>query len=131
MSDYQADYISYRINKARESLKDAELLASNDSWNSCVNRLYYAAYYAVSALMLQNGVTTQTHAGLKSQFNLLYVKTGKVALTYGKLYSDLMDWRQKGDYGDMFDFDRESVEPLLVPTAEFISEIEKQISEPM
>lgn len=41
----------------------------------------------------------------------------------GKLYADLMDWRQKGDYGDMFDFDREAVNPLFQPVEEFLKKI--------
>jgi hypothetical protein len=36
----------------------------------------------------------------------------------GRLFSDLMDWRQKGDYGDMYDFDRESVSPIIKPVGE-------------
>ena len=50
MSAYQKDYIAYRLAKARESFDDAQLLAENESWNASVNRLYYACYYAVSAL---------------------------------------------------------------------------------
>jgi uncharacterized protein (UPF0332 family) len=123
VSDYKADYINYRLNKAQESFNDAKLLASNQSWNSCINRLYYACYYAVSALLLKNNVTTQTHAGLKTQFNLLFIKNEILPKDYGRLYSDLMDWRQKGDYGDMYDFNRDSVEPLLIPVEEFLKEI--------
>ena len=91
MSDYKADFIPYRVNKAKETLRDAQLLALNGSWNSYVNRLYYACYYAVSALLLKNNVTTQTHAGLKTQFGLTYIKTGKISKKYGRLYADLMD----------------------------------------
>ncbi len=36
----------------------------------------------------------------------------------GRLFSDLMDWRQKGDYGDMYDFDHESVSPIIKPVGE-------------
>lgn len=53
MSDYKPDYIEYRLSKAREALQDAKLLAENNSWNACVNRLYYSCYYAVSALLLK------------------------------------------------------------------------------
>jgi uncharacterized protein (UPF0332 family) len=66
-------------------------------------------------LLLQKNVTTQTHNGLKTQFNLLFIKTVIISVEQGRLYADLMDWRQKGDYGDMFDFDKESVEPLINP----------------
>jgi len=124
VSDYKADYINYRLNKAQESFNDAKLLASNKSWNSCINRLYYTCYYAVSALLLKNDIATQTHSGLKTQFNLHFIKTGLISKDFGKLYSDLMDWRQKGDYGDMYDFNKESVEPLLKPVEDFLNQVE-------
>lgn len=52
MSDYKLDYIEYRLSKALEALQDAKLLAGNNRWNACINRLYYSCYYAVSALLL-------------------------------------------------------------------------------
>lgn len=124
MSDYKLDYIEYRLSKAHEALKDAQLLAKNNSWNACVNRLYYSCYYAVSALLLKNNIPTHTHTGLKTQFNLHFIKPGIIKKEFGKLYADLMDWRQKGDYGDMFDFNEETVVPLLIPVKQFLKEIE-------
>jgi len=128
MSAYRKDYIVYRLAKAYESFDDAKLLAENESWNASINRLYYACYYAVSALLLQKDITTQTHNGLKTQFNLLFVKTGIISIEQGRLYADLMDWRQKGDYGDMFDFDKESVVPLFDPVRAMLDMI-KQLLE--
>ncbi|MBS1529856.1 MAG: HEPN domain-containing protein [Bacteroidetes bacterium] len=127
MSDHKPDYIEYRLSKADEAFHDAELLAENNSWNSCINRLYYACYYAVSALLLKNGISTHTHAGLKTQFNQHFVKANKIDKEFGKLYADLMDWRQKGDYGDMFDFAKEFVEPLFEPVKQFIDKIKELI----
>ena len=46
---------------------------------------------------------------------------------YGKHFSKLFDLRQKGDYGDLFDYDKETVEPLIVLTKEFIQEINRYI----
>jgi len=123
VSDFKPDYIEYRLSKAVEAINDAKLLAENDSWNACINRLYYACYYAVSALLLKNGISTQTHTGLKTQFNLHFIKTGLIEKESGKLYADLMDWRQKGDYGDMFDFSKETVEPLIKPIEQFLKTI--------
>lgn len=54
MSDYKEEYIKYRIEKAEQAYLDAKLLASRESWNGCINRLYYACYYIVSALALQH-----------------------------------------------------------------------------
>lgn len=86
--------------------------------------MYYTCYYAVSALLLKNDIATQTHSGLKTQFNLHFIKTGLISKDFGRLYSDLMDWRQKGDYGDMYDFNKESVEPLLKPVEDFLNQVE-------
>ncbi len=91
------DYVKYRLEKADETLKAAHVLIQHKFWNSGVNRLYYACFYATTALLAQNGMTAQTHTGVKTQFFLHFVKTGKIFLELGKLYSDLFDGRQKGD----------------------------------
>lgn len=109
----KSDYINYRLNKAIESLTDAKLLAKNNRWNACTNRLYYASFYAVNVLLLKNNFKIQTHDGVRSLFNLHFIKTGKINKEFGKLFSKLFDWRQKGDYGDLFDFDEEQVYPLI------------------
>jgi uncharacterized protein (UPF0332 family) len=121
------DYIHYRIAKSQESSDDAKFLAENGSWNACVNRLYYTCFYPVSALLLKNEQNAQTHSGIKSLFGLHFVKTKKITKEEGQLYSDLMDWRQKGDYGDMFDFEREDVEPLIDSVSSLLSKIETLI----
>ncbi len=74
----------------------------------------------MSALALKNDLKAETHSGLKSQFNLHFIKNGLVPIEMGKLYSDLMDWRQKGDYGDMFDFEKATVEELFEPVERFL-----------
>lgn len=48
-SNERDEYIRYRLEKALESFEMAELLIKNEKWNAAVNRLYYAAYYAVSS----------------------------------------------------------------------------------
>ena len=61
-------YINYRLDKAKETFEVAALLVENGKWNSAINRLYYAAYYAVSALLIKSNVEAKTHAGVKRQF---------------------------------------------------------------
>lgn len=127
MSDHRIDYIDYRLSKATGALQDAKLLAENGSWNACINRLYYSCYYAVSALLLKNDISAQTHNGLITQFSRHFIKTDIIKRDFGKLYANLMDLRQKGDYGDLFDFNKETVEPLITPVEEFLNEITKLI----
>ena len=113
MDGTKAGYITYRIQKSFEIYNDAVLLANNERWNSCVNRLYYSGFYLVSALLYQNNINTETHNGTKTQFFLHFVKTGKLDKEKGKLYTHLFDWRQETDYADFVEFDRETVLPLL------------------
>ena len=128
MNEFREEYIQYRLVKARESLKDAEVLAKNERWNTCVSRLYYACFYVVSALLLKHKIKSHTHPGTKSQFNQHFVKTGKVLEEEGKLFVKLMAWRYKGDYGDMFDFNKETVEPLFEPVEQFLKTIEMMVN---
>ena len=69
-----------------------------------------------------------SHSATKSQFSQLFIKTGKFDKKYGRLLSELFDWRQKGDYENIFDYDLESVKPLFEPVAEMIDLIEKEIN---
>ena len=62
----RADLVRYRIERADETLMEASLLAKEGYYNAAFNRLYYACYYAALALLVKNGITTSTHAGVKT-----------------------------------------------------------------
>jgi len=124
----QDKYIRYRFRRAKESFDDAVIMIENRKWNSAVNRLYYSCFYAVIALLLKSDLSTRTHDGARTKFGNEFIKTGVIDKKYGKLYSKLFDYRQKGDYGDLFDFDGEIVLPLVDKVKEFIEEINKHIN---
>ena len=126
--DDKNEYVKYRIESAKKTFEAAKVLAENKFWNSAVNRLYYALFYAVNALLVMNEIQTKSHSSTKSQFSLNFVKTGKFDKKYGKLLSELFDWRQKGDYENIFDYDNDSVQPLFKPVHEMIELIEKEIN---
>ncbi len=39
--------VSYRLQRAKETLHEADILIKDSCYNAAVNRLYYACYYAV------------------------------------------------------------------------------------
>ncbi|HCE57542.1 MAG TPA: hypothetical protein DER09_06945 [Prolixibacteraceae bacterium] len=121
------EYVSYRLKSAFTTFDAAKVLAENGFWNSAVNRLYYAVFYAVNALLVNNGIYSSSHSGIRSQFSMHFIKSGKLDLKYGKLLSELYDWRQKGDYDNIFDYDRLSVEPLFEVVEEMIKAIQVMI----
>ena len=121
------EYIRYRLDAAYNTFEAAKVLAENGFWNSAVNRLYYSVFYAVNALLVQHDLQSKTHSSAKSQFSLHFVKTGKFDKKYGQLLSELFDWRQKGDYENIFDFDKESVLPLFNPVKGMLDQINEEI----
>lgn len=127
MTGNKEDYINYRISKSKEIFSDAELLAENQRWNSCVNRLYYSSYYLASALLYQHRIKAETHNGVKTQLFLHFVRTGFLERDLAKLFSHLFDWRQETDYADFIEFDAETVEPLLLQVRELNEKLERLI----
>ena len=124
MKGTKEDLIKYRLLRARDTLDDAQILAEKNKWNSTINRLYYACYYAVMALLLNSDLKPTTHNGAKSNFSEYFISTNKISKEFGKIYSQLFTWRQKGDYDDLFDFDREKVMPYFEPVKQLIDTIE-------
>ena len=123
------DLIEYRLKRAKDTLDDANILAEKNKWNSTINRLYYASYYAVTALLIKSDLKTTTHNGVKSNFSEFFIKTEIVSKELGKIYSQLFTWRQKGDYDDFFDFEKDKVLPYFEPVKKLINTIERLIKE--
>lgn len=117
------EYVRYRYERSLEAFSEAELLAEHGKWNAVVNRLYYPCFYAITALLLKNGHKSLTHEGTRTLFGKHFVSEGLFSRDQGKLYTKLFDYRQKGDYGDLFDFDAPMVHPLFDPAREFIRKV--------
>lgn len=58
--------VAYRIQRAYETLREAEVMIRESFYNAAINRLYYACYYATVALLLKYDIQTQTHNGVKT-----------------------------------------------------------------
>jgi uncharacterized protein (UPF0332 family) len=76
--------ISFRIQKAKDTLAEAEGIATLGYWNAVANRLYYACFYMTSALLIKNNHTAQTHSGVIHLFGINFIKTGLISKEAGK-----------------------------------------------
>jgi uncharacterized protein (UPF0332 family) len=115
--------IRYRLQRAQESLADARLLADAQRWNTCVNRLYYSGFYAVSALLARNGLSSSRHTGIRSLFNRHDVRTGVIPRDVARLYNDLFERRQESDCADFVHFQADQVRPWIRQTEAFLAHI--------
>jgi uncharacterized protein (UPF0332 family) len=129
VTEWSKDLVLYRMTRADEALEDARILARAQRWNACVNRLYYACFYAVSALLVMDGLSSSKHAGIRGLFNRQYVKTGKIPKDLARIYNDLFERRQEGDYIDFVSFQESQVLPWIYEAEELISFIATLVQE--
>ncbi len=90
------------LEKSQRNMEQALRNADMDYWDLVANRLYYAVFHAVTALMLLDGIKTATHKGTSAQFGQHYVLTGQFNREDGMLYSRLQTMREKADYQNTF-----------------------------
>ena len=128
MSKSKAETIGFRLKKSDEVMLEAKALLAIESWAGAVNRLYYSAFHAVSALMLQRDIRIKAHAGAKAMFELHIVKTGEVDAKWSKFYTRLFENRNDSDYEDFAIFTGDDVLPLVPQTEEFIDVIKRLIT---
>jgi uncharacterized protein (UPF0332 family) len=119
--------IQYRLSRAQEAIAEAHILAQTQHWNTCVNRLYYACFYVISALLAKHNFFTSKHSGIRSLFNANFVKTGVIPKTIAQIYNDLFERRQEGDYEDFFIFTETDVTQWIVDAESFIAVITEVI----
>ncbi len=117
--------VAYRMERARQTLGEADLLRQGNYYNAAVNRLYYACYYAVSALLLRHHIEASTHNGVKTQLSIHFVRTGKLSLEHNTTFGLLFDKRHSSDYDDFAYCDAPLVDMLRPRAGDFIDAIER------
>ena len=121
--------VSLRLNNAKQTLEETKIIANNKLWKSAANRLYYACFYAVNALMVNFGFESRTHTGIIRLLGLHFISTNRISNELGDMYYKLFALRQKGDYDDWIVVKESDIIPLLAPAEQFINTIEKLINE--
>ena len=119
--------VTYRMQKAYNTVIEAEDNAKSGHWTLAANRLYYALYYAASALLLSQGFIAHTHAGVIRIIGLEFVVKGILTKEDGRLFSRLFEMRQGGDYDDFLEWTKEDVSPYFEKVLALIGKIEKLI----
>ena len=117
------DLMHYRLQRASETLTEADYIADGGYYNAAINRLYYACYYAASALMLVNNLEASTHKGIKSMLSLHFIQKNLLDQKYGRIYQQLFENRQSGDYEDFIYCDLDLYNILRPQSEDFVRTI--------
>lgn len=117
----KAAAVRYWWDKALESLTAARRELAADAYTFAINRAYYALFYAVSALLLDEGRRFSKHTGVRAAFNRDIVKPGHLSRKHGELYNQLFRDRQEGDYIEFTAFDAPYVQEKIVACEVFLA----------
>jgi len=120
--------VAYRIENAVSTLNEVKDHRDNGYYNTAVNRLYYACYYAASALLVANGIETKSHDGVRQMLGKHFVLTGKIPPELGHFYSVLFSKRSSGDYEDFINHTEQTVNELYPMVETFIDPVRHILS---
>lgn len=121
------ELVRHRVERANETMEVARWALDNDHLIDAVNRLYYACFYAVSALLLAEGLSSSKHTGVLSLFIRHWTNTGRLPVELSRFYKDLFKHRQQGDYHDLVIFQHDEVEAWFEEAAAFVARISEEI----
>ncbi len=122
-------YVRYRLEQSEESLEVARLSLENGHLRSAVNRVYYACFYAVSALLLCEGFRSSKHAGIRALFDRHWIKPGRLPVEMAQFYRDLLKYRHQGDYEHLVSFAHDEVEAWFEEARAFVARISQEIEQ--
>jgi len=121
--------VRYRLEQANEAIDDAVFLFENNrGLRSVVNRIYYAMFYAVLALLVTEPFQGSKHSGVIGYFNKRFIREGVFPPEAGKYLNLAFEARQESDYKEFSELTTENVQELLSHARTFIEEVRKYLN---
>ncbi len=102
MTEKQKDLCLYRMSQAEETMKSAQLCMDNHLFKDAINRSYYAAFYAVKAVLALADTDFKRHKDVVAFFNKEYVAVGVFSREIGRLLARIQKKRETSDYDDFY-----------------------------
>lgn len=121
--------IASNLQKAKDTLFQADALYNIQQYIGVVNRGYYAMFYAASAILLTKGLGTSKHYGVISLLDREFVKSGEVDSVWSKNLRNAFNLRSWGDYDEQAVITKEQAETLHNDARNFVSWAEQWLIE--
>ena len=125
----RGDLCDYRMASAQETLQVAQECLNGNHYKDAINRSYYAAFYAVKAVLALEEKDFKRHKDVIAYFNQMYVATGIFPRDLGRKLARLQQKREKSDYDDFYIASREEAEEQLSYTEEVIEQVKRYLRE--
>lgn len=122
------DVVVYRMESAKRLLAEIESHIDDGYYNTAINRMYYACFYAVSALLIHNEIDgLKTHEGVRQHFGKNFIVTGKMDRKWGHFYTSLYTSRSAADYEDFKEYNEVETRSFFPEVKRFITLIDEMI----
>lgn len=118
-------FAKYRLEKAKDALKSAQLLYKTNDLTGAINRAYYAIFYAIRAVLALERIDFKRHKDVLAYFNKKYVSTEIFPKQIGKKISQAQRAREDSDYDDEYEQSFEKTEEQIKTAEEIIRLVEK------
>jgi len=128
MTKGQKDLIRYKLSRAEETLEEARVMLQTDHAHGAANRIYYACFYVVTALLLTRNLSSSKHRGVMALFNRHFIKPGLISKDMGKFYSRMFENRLESDYADWVEVEKQDIQEELAHAEEFIIAVKALIN---
>ena len=123
IDDRLRELIELRMQRAGETLREAQLLAAEHAARGAINRAYYAMFYAVLAILAAKGLGSSKHSGAISLFDREFVKPGDLPKELSRSLHLAFERRQQADYGELVQFDESTVTRVIEEANTFIQDV--------
>lgn len=112
--------VEFEIERAHRIIAQFPILEDAKLWDTLANRVYYAVYHAVTALLIKNRLHAESHQGVSVLFSKHFVKEGLIDAEYGRLFARLENMREKSDYTCLFETTEDEVLPMIPKAKELV-----------
>ena len=119
--------IAANLERAEKSIQAAKELATSGFYDFAASRSYYAAFYAATAALLDEGLEFSKHSGVIASIHQRLVKTGKLDKEQGKELNWLFELRNVGDYGVTIHVSQKDTEKAIRVAENFLRIIKSLI----
>ena len=127
MSEKKVDLCIYRMRSAIETLGVSALCLENQHYKDSINRSYYAAFYAVKAVLALDEVDFKRHKDAVAYFNKTYVAKDIFQREIGKKLGRLKQERETSDYDDFYIASSTDAEEQYAAAELIIVEVKKYL----
>lgn len=123
------DFAKYRLEKAKETLKTAEVIFKEvNDYTSANNRAYYAIFYAIRAVLALEQIDFKRHKDVVAYFNKNYINKEIFPKKIGRKIAQAQRIREDSDYDDEYEPSYEKTEQQINTAKELIELVEKYIN---